>query len=108
MSAWQPIDLGDPNLNREINRLTASLDESPARWWWLSFCDATRPKVTQFLGGALIHAPNEIMALERAWELGVNPGGEVGFAGPIPEDAIPEGLPREVLMSKETIAEFDA
>lgn len=107
MSDWQPIDLGDPNLNREINKLTASLDTSPAAWWWLSFADPHLPEGEQFLGAALIRERNVVMAIERSWQLGVNPGGEVAFEL-IPEDAIPEGQPREILMSRETIARFQS
>lgn len=109
MTAWEPVgDLGDAQLNREVNRLTAAMDQSPAAWWWLSFCDPDLPAGSQFLGAALVRERNIPMAMARAWELGINPGGQVAAAGPIPDDAIPAGHPLEVLMDKNTIAEYDA
>lgn len=49
-------------------------------WWWLSFADADRPKGQQALGVAIVKAPHLVLAIKKAWALGINPGGEVmGF-----------------------------
>lgn len=47
--------------------------------WYLSFADPDLPKGTQFLGGAYIemYTDNIALASTRAWELGINPGGEM-------------------------------
>ncbi len=82
-------------------------------WRWLSFCNAERPKGTQFLGACLVDVdtdPADVRgsvkaAIDRAWMLGLNPGGEVMTYGPIPEEAIPAGFPRLTLMSR---ADIDA
>ena len=55
--------------------------------WWLSFADPDRPEGTQFLGAAIIQAPTFPAAITRSHRIGVNPGGEVMAAGPIPPDA---------------------
>lgn len=51
-------------------------------FFWLSFADPNKPKGQQFLGGTLIEVPigghpGVIAAVQRAWDLGINPGGEV-------------------------------
>jgi hypothetical protein len=58
--------------------------------YWLSFCDSDRPKGQQFLGACLVpagetgdHKADLRIALQNAWLLGCNPGGEVRFQ-PVP------------------------
>jgi hypothetical protein len=56
-------------------------------WWWLSFCDGSRPPGSQFLGVCIVDAPAPspddegraalATAIVRAHALGINPGGEV-------------------------------
>ncbi|MBF6416935.1 hypothetical protein [Nocardia cyriacigeorgica] len=61
--------------------------------WWLSFVDPdkSRPRHQQvpgaggFLGACIVGAPTFLQAVDRARELGCNPGGEV--------KAIPTGPP---------------
>jgi hypothetical protein len=68
--------------------------------FWLSFCDNTRPRGRRFLGVAIVEVfppfepkrrplepVNNAMAcaIERAWQLGINPGGEVGSMAIPPE-----------------------
>lgn len=48
-----------------------------AALWWLSFSDPSAPKGSQFLGVCIIEAPGFIAAVDRAHQLGCNPGGEV-------------------------------
>lgn len=72
-------------------------------WWWLSFCDTTRPEGSQFLGGCLVAAPTFEVAVARSHLLRINPGGEVAGLGPIPVDQIPDHQPRHQLLSREEI-----
>lgn len=69
--------------------------------YWLSFCDPDMPKGHAFLGVAIVHAFDFEGAVQEAWNLGINPGGEVmGF--PIP--SVVDNLVREDtgrLLSKE-------
>ena len=44
---------------------------------WLSFCDPDKPKGKAFLGVAIVEADDNISAVRAAWDLGINPGGEV-------------------------------
>jgi hypothetical protein len=66
---------------------------------YLSFADKTG-----FLGGAFIPQTDIIEATHEAWQLGINPGGEVLAVGPIMLPP-PEWVGR--LLTKEEIAEFD-
>ena len=59
-----------------------------SKFWWLSFCDATRPKGTQLLGVVVTEAETMAGAIQRAWALEVNPGGEV-LSTPVSEEMIP-------------------
>jgi len=45
-------------------------------WWWLSFVDPGRPEGDRFLGVVVIQGTDFRDAVEAAWNLGVNPGGE--------------------------------
>lgn len=45
--------------------------------WWLSFADGARPRGEQFLGCVITAGAGFRDAVERARELGCNPGGEV-------------------------------
>ncbi len=45
--------------------------------WWLSFCDASRPTGSQFLGAVLVDGADMIDAIRASHALGINPGGEV-------------------------------
>jgi len=46
-------------------------------YYWLSFCDDTRPKGEHFLGGCLVEADYVQDAVLVSWEQECNPGGEV-------------------------------
>lgn len=48
-------------------------------FFYLSFCDVTRPKGQHFLGATLVEANSAKGALATATALGVNPGGEVSM-----------------------------
>lgn len=47
------------------------------RWWWLSFSDSSKPKGSQWLGCAIVEAPDLGAAVRVAHLTGCNPGGEV-------------------------------
>lgn len=77
------------------------------RWHWLSFADGNLPKGSQFLGAALVRAPNFIAAVMEAHRLGINPGGEVqGTEAPECFSPRPGWCNR--LLSRKECAEFDA
>jgi hypothetical protein len=44
---------------------------------WMSFCDPEKPKGQQFLGVVVMKTLGIAHAIDRAWKLGINPGGEV-------------------------------
>lgn len=69
--SFEPVDLGNPELNRSINHVLAAADDSPPTWWWLSFADGG------FLGAVVCRGANMVAATQHAHELGINPGGQV-------------------------------
>lgn len=52
--------------------------------YWLSFCDPEKPEGHAFLGVAIIDTDNFPEAVDAAWRLEINPGGEV-VGMPLPE-----------------------
>ena len=77
-------------------------------WWYLSFCDPLLPRGTQFLGACFCRGRDQRQAVQAAWNLGCNPGGEVISTGPISHLYIMNKVPpdyREVLLSKEVMVE---
>lgn len=68
----------------EHDRLIEAVDGK--RWWYLSFCDGSRPRGTQFLGGVFVQGATPAGAIRASWELRINPGGEVRVAD------VPEGM----------------
>lgn len=89
---------GDVEATRELNLMLAEADDGPMGWWILSFTDPELPNGQQHLGTALVEARNEIMAMQRTWDLGINPGGQISIVGPILGEHIPpEHRPNELL-----------
>jgi len=80
--------------------------------YWLSFCDPKAPTGQQFLGACLIKAAasDPKAAIETAWALGVNPGGEVQFVEATREQtlAITSALAQGMNKLYRTRAEADA
>lgn len=73
----------------------------PAGWYWLSYCDPSKPRGKQFLGVAVVRAHGVVTAAQRAWKLKINPGGEM-VCYDLPDgmiETIPENL-RERLLTK--------
>jgi hypothetical protein len=46
-------------------------------WFYLSFADNTLPKNQQWLGAVIVQGSDMKDAIENAWILDINPGGEV-------------------------------
>lgn len=97
---WRPIDTGDPAANRLINVASALADPSPPVWWWLSFCDTSKPAGQQFLGVAIVKAANHGAAVSAAWANDCNPGGQVMIIGPLDEKNMPDSEFRNRLLTK--------
>lgn len=74
--------------------------------FYLSFCDANKPKGTQFLGGCIVRADDMMSAVPVAWLEGCNPGGEAMILE-IPKEAEHKALSSDMnrLLSKEEIAQ---
>jgi hypothetical protein len=78
-------------------------------WYWLSFADNNGSR-----GAAVVQGDNFRHAVDEAWRLGINPGGEV-FGAPLPpglaEELYPEWLgmliPRDVLLKMESVEIVD-
>lgn len=88
--------------------LLAQESVQPESWWWLSFADGSLPAGEQFLGVAIVRARGPSLAIHRAHELGINPGGEVRFMA-CTDEAVDEKVPpadREVLLSRERLHEL--
>lgn len=64
--------------------------------WWLSFCDSTRPEGQHFIGACIAEGDDEAEVIERTWEHGCNPGGEVAMVQ-FPEHAPHFAMPRWTL-----------
>ena len=52
-------------------------------YFWLSFVDEDAVPGTAFLGACFVQAATGVGAVDRAHELGINPGGQVAMAGPV-------------------------
>lgn len=73
-------------------------------WWWLSFVDEDTEGPDAFLGACYVRATNGPLAVSRAYELGINPGGQVAIMGP--GDEPPEGVPTEKLLTRADLQEL--
>lgn len=80
--------------------------EHPNPWYWLSFIDPTREIGKRFLGVAVVqtHGRNHKEALQNAiqeaWKLKINPGGQVKGM-PVPIENIPEDCRNRLLDAEE-------
>jgi hypothetical protein len=66
--------------------------------WYLSFADGDKPPGEQWLGAAIVRAPDLASAVSRAWAVGANPGGEVAsvsFTLPVPPEFLDRLLDRQ-------------
>lgn len=74
---------------------------NPPAQWWMSFCDPDKPKGQQFLGVVVVEAPGFMHAHQKAWSLGINPGGEI-------QAFQVEGVPTEYHDKLLPVAELEA
>lgn len=85
--------------------------------YWLSFCDADKPKGSQFLGVVLVDAESLEDAVRACWKAGCNPGGEVASIELPPLDELADderadaertyAMPRLTLMSRADIEAYE-
>lgn len=71
------------------------------RWFWLSFADGNLPKGTQFLGAVLVCAPSFFAAIQLAWELKINPGGECQGHELAADLVVPDGVANKLFKTRE-------
>ena len=69
--------------------------------WWMSYCDGSLPKGSQFLGVTIIKAKGMAHAVQRAWDMGINPGGEIQAYETDPAAIAPDHFNR--LLSKDDL-----
>lgn len=103
--------LADPALIEAFETSSYQVnDDDPveAGWYWLSFTDSDLPEGSQFLGACMVKAAGQGLALSASHMTGLNPGGAVMIAGPVPDEVVPEWQPRWALMSREEIATMEA
>jgi hypothetical protein len=101
---FRSVDVGHPDANRVINRARAEMDTSEPRWWWLIFHGSEQH---EFLGAAAVKAPNMVMAIQEAWRLGCNPGGQTAGTG-LPDGVEVPPEKRERLLQDPEAAEVAA
>ena len=75
-------------------------------YYWLSFKDPDKPQGQQFLGACAVEADSLEVAIMRAWQLGINPGGEVAHIK-VPK-RLEKNIPRYGLNRLITKAELNA
>lgn len=78
-------------------------------YWWMSFCDHDLPSGEKFLGALIVKADTVEEMVNRSWELGLNPGGEILFFAIIKEyeKRIPLDWIETKLITKEEAGEFE-
>jgi hypothetical protein len=62
---------GSPEWQARFERMLAQEDAQPEGWWFLSFSDGA------FLGACFVQARGMTRAIQRAKDLGIDPGGQV-------------------------------
>ncbi len=78
---------------------------SPPQCYWLSFADPDLPKGSQFLGVVITNAVGVAHAMQKCWDLGCNPGGQV-MAYPTDAAKIPKEC-FDRLLSKQELIDYD-
>ena len=81
-------------------------DDGIERCLWMSFCDTGRPKGKQFLGVIIMWSPGVAHAIDRAWKLGINPGGEIMSYIINPNKIKPEHFDRLLTKQELTMAGY--
>ena len=75
--------------------------------FWLSFVDPDLPEGSAFLGVSIVDAPDLEAAIEKAWALGINPGGQVLSQKLSEEPSVPSQY-IDRLMQKPEVDELQA
>lgn len=92
-----------------LARFIAATTPATESWWWLSFCDASRPTGDHLLGVALVRGTCHADAVSRAWRTGCNPGGEaMGIPVPAESGDPPECWRHQLVRDKATIDRLTA
>ncbi len=69
--------LSHDELSKRYSELIKEESSLESRQLWLSFCDTDKPKGDQFLGVIVIESCGLATAIQKLWEMGINPGGQV-------------------------------
>jgi len=72
-------------------------------WWWLSFCDPSKPVGQQFLGACVIRGASIEAAVRNAHLFAINPGGEVQGLEIPDRITVPEWAHKRLLTHEETL-----
>lgn len=92
MKYFQP---GSPEWKAHRAQVLTDESAQPMRLFYLSFADE------KFLGAAIVEAHGVMHAIELAWSLGINPGGEVASC-PVPKGlSIPDSAKNRLLSREE-------
>ena len=81
--------------------------EAVVTTYWLSFCDASRPRGEQFLGACIVDAASPKDAFDETVRCGINPGGEALIV-PAPEGQVVDRRWKGRLLSRADVADYDA
>lgn len=76
----------------------------PESWWWISFADPDKPKGSQSLGVVIVKGGGMQEALQNAWTMNINPGGQVQ-AIEIPDEHVPPAEFHNRLLSRAELEE---
>ena len=76
---------------------------SATQFFYLSFADSSLPKGKQWLGGCYIRSESFDEAMVLSKVLGINPGGQVQFVGPVDTSALKLEYENRLLTSAEAI-----
>lgn len=75
--------------------------------FFLSFADPHKAPGTQFLGVCIVDAPTFQDAVQKCWDLGINPGGEIRAYRFPPTHPFPPGV-KDRLLTREEAEAADA
>jgi hypothetical protein len=114
-SDFDPVIIEGPELEEILglgDLLGRPGPDPDAPLWMLSFCDPDlappreqqRPGGPSYLGGAVVQAHTAGGAITRSHRLGINPGGEVAAAGPLPARYIAPEWRDRLLTADEVLA----
>lgn len=71
-------------------------------YWYLSFVEREGPN-PRWLGATIVKGRTNLDAVNRAWELGCNPGGEVMMSRVKPGSHIPDAILNRLVSSEDEL-----